>query len=182
MENAKEERPKQEEKEEQEEEKGEDAIEIEREEKREPEELKPMSSKIESIDVGTTILGIGALMIGFLWGLNELIDWITALLDLATVGGWEIALLIINILTILIDFGWRIFSIGLETLSGGGSILSALTAMFGSGWWAVASIISLIAEFIPGLGTILPCGIVSFLLSIIGFNKMKSKIPVVSVK
>lgn len=99
-------------------------------------------------------IGPGQIIIGCICVLNEIIDYIGTLLNVT--GFWAIVVLILNILTLF-------FVLGYEILKGGFS----LKKIFGT-WWQVAL---LIAEFIPGLGDLVP-GWIGFF---IGVNLKKKK-------
>lgn len=101
------------------------------------------------------------IMIIFLATLNEIIDWLTGLLNLT--GGWIIIPLSLNLLFMLLILCLRILKYGFT--------LKALV----DGWQQA---LALILEFIPVVGDVIP----GFLGWILLGNKRKKRIPKVKIE
>lgn len=98
----------------------------------------------------------GWIIMMFLSLINEVIDWIGALLNVS--GVWAIFVLILNLITLSMILGWRIITEGFS-----------FSAIFGS--WKQA--LCLIIEHIPIVGDIFP----GWLLFMLGMKKKKKPIP-----
>jgi len=97
-------------------------------------------------------LSPGWVIITFLCLLNELIDWIGAILNVS--GIWMIIILLINLATLFMVLGWRMLTEGFS-----------FEALFGT--WKTA--VFLILEHVPVIGDIFP----GWLLIMFGFRKKK---------
>jgi len=102
-------------------------------------------------------LSPGWIMITGLCLINEIIDWVGALLNVT--GVWAVIILIINLVTLFFVLGWRF-------MSGGFSF----SALFG-GW---KQVLFLIVEHIPIVGDIFP-GWLLFMMGIRGIKKKREE-------